>query len=204
MDAYNHVNGYASGASKGTNDVEAKELSNFIASITNNMDLDLNRVLVYEKEHGPVEKQNNKSVRVQQATVEFIDTDAAGEEDAPTLNPKTAIAKSKISDQIDLYNPVDTDSGDDFDFDISQDLNADDLGIFSILSSHLQDELEDNDKNLDQAYDEEVDSMFFDIYTEIETLSEEALGKGNILAAPKMAKFLTGVVTAKEMVGAGV
>ncbi len=204
MDGYGQIDGYALGASLGTNEVEAKEVSDFIASVTNNMDLDTDRVLVYEQVLEPAEQQKSKSGGVKQGTVEFIDFSAtADSEESSTLNPKAAIAKSEIANQIDLYDPVDTEGGDDFDFDMGGDLSADDLGIFSILSSHLQDELEDNDKDLDQAYDEEVGSMFSEMYSEVDALSEEALKEGSTLAAPKIGKFLTGLVTAKEMVGAG-
>lgn len=204
MDGYDHVNGYALGASLGTDEVEAKEVSDFVASVTNNLDLDLDRVLVYETDLGPAEQQNNKSGGTQQGAVEFIDFSGSTEDEASaTLDPKAAIAKSEIADQIDLYDPVDTEDGDDFDFDMGGDLSADDLGMFSILSSHLEDDLEDDDKDLDKAYDEEVISAFSEVYDKVDATTIEALNEGTTMSARSIAQGLFILDGAKEMVGAG-
>ena len=175
MDGSNHINGYALGESLGTDEVEAKGISDLIASLNNNLDLDPNRVLELQKP-GTAEQQSEqkKSGVVQQGTVEFIDIEPEAEiEESATLSPKASIAKSEVAEQIDLYDPVETDNGDDFDFDLGGDLSADDFGMFSILSSHMEDELDDG-KDLDLAYEEEVGNMFSDIYSEASILTEEA------------------------------
>ena len=204
MDSYNHVsNGYSYGKDLGTEESEARGVSDLLASL-NQMDIDTERVLVLEKDFGSAEKSHKRPGGIKQTTtVEFVDVAPETEaEESEALSPQAKTIKKQVVEQMDLYDPVDTDEGDDFAFDSGDDLSADDFGMFSILSSHLEEEQKEDD-DLDRAYDEELVTMFSEIYSEADTLSNEALREADTYAAPKMAKFLTGMVNAKELVGAG-